>query len=314
MITMGQPLVFAVGLLVTFFLVCLAGNIVSFLVTLAPVPTFYRVYKKKSTESFHSVPYVVALLSAMLWLYYALLTKDILLLSINAIACVVQSVYLTIFLVYAPKEAMAFTVKLLCSMNVALYGAMVAFLQFYVQGHRRVSIAGGIGAAFAFAVFVAPLTIIRQVIRTKSVEFMPFWLSFFLTISAVVWFLYGLLMKDFFIAMPNVLGLLFGLAQMALYFVYRNPKKNGAVSEIQVVKQAADEVKDQQVHAGHHVAAANPNSGDEEVPSSAANADEGGNKNDVVVDILPPPEKEPPLPPLPPPAMPMVTPVAVEVV
>jgi solute carrier family 50 (sugar transporter) len=69
-------------------------------------PTFYRVYKRKSTESFQSVPYVVALQSAMLWLYYALLTKDVLLVSINAIACVVQSVYITIYIVYAPKEAM----------------------------------------------------------------------------------------------------------------------------------------------------------------------------------------------------------------
>ncbi|GJN07895.1 hypothetical protein PR202_ga25766 [Eleusine coracana subsp. coracana] len=305
---MVHPLVFAVGIL---------GNILSFLVTLAPVPTFYRVYKKKSTESFQSVPYVVALLSAMLWLYYALLTRDVLLLSINAIACVVQSVYLTIYIVYAPKEAMAFTLKLLCTLNVALYGGMVAFLQFYVKGHHRVSIAGGIGAAFAFAVFVAPLAIIRQVIRTKSVEFMPIGLSFFLTISAVVWFLYGLLMKDFFIAMPNILGLLFGLAQMALYFVYRNPKKNGAVSEIQVVEeQAADEIKDQQQLQTHHVAA-NPDDANGEV-AIISDAVDANKNDDVVVDILPPSslpplEKEPPLP-APPPAIPIMVQTAVEVV
>ncbi|KAM3229222.1 hypothetical protein ACQJBY_060243 [Aegilops geniculata] len=291
----GSPLVFAVGIL---------GNILSFLVILAPVPTFYRVYKRKSTESFQSVPYAMALLSAMLWLYYALLTKDLLLLTINTVGCVVESAYLAIYLAYAPKQARAFTAKLVCIMNVALYGAMVCVLQLLVKdGESRVTIAGGIGSAFALAVFVAPLAIIRQVIRTKSVEFLPFWLSFFLTISAVVWFFYGLLMKDFFVATPNVLGLLFGLAQMSLHLVYKNPKKKGAVSEVQV---PADDEKNQlplqqQQQAGTtaHVVAPIIEA-DEEVVNGRED-DVGGDKQQSVsvADIvLPPPEEHPALPPL----------------
>uniref|UniRef100_A0A0E0KDN9 Bidirectional sugar transporter SWEET n=1 Tax=Oryza punctata TaxID=4537 RepID=A0A0E0KDN9_ORYPU len=273
---MVQPLVFAVGII---------GNILSFLVILAPVPTFYRVYKKKSTESFQSVPYAVALLSAMLWLYYALLTSDLLLLSINSIGCLM------------------FTVKLVCSMNLALFGAMVAVLQLCVKGDRRVTLAGGIGASFALAVFVAPLTIIRQVIRTKSVEFMPFWLSFFLTLSAVVWFFYGLLMKDFFVATPNVLGLLFGLAQMVLYVVYKNPKKNAAVSEAAAAGEAQQvEVKDQlqmQLQASPAVA---PLDADLEAAASATpepsadHTDVVIGRRSVVVDIPPPPQPPPALP------------------
>ncbi|KQK21704.1 bidirectional sugar transporter SWEET12 [Brachypodium distachyon] len=289
MAAIGNPWVFAVGIL---------GNILSFLVILAPVPTFHRVYKRKSTESFQSAPYAMALLSAMLWLYYALLTADLLLLSINAVGCVVETAYLAVYLAYAPKQARAFTVKLVFVMNVALYGAMVAFLQLYVRdGDRRVAIAGGVGAAFAFAVFVAPLAIIRQVIRTKSVEFLPFWLSFFLTISAVVWFFYGLLMKDFFVAMPNVLGLLFGLAQMALHLVYKNPKKKkGAVSEAGQAAVAADGEKQNQLELQQQhqqAAAATINADDAEDASKVQQS------VTVVVDIpLPPPEEHPaPMPP-----------------
>ncbi|PRQ39232.1 putative SWEET sugar transporter [Rosa chinensis] len=63
-----------------------------------------------------------------------------------------------------------------------------------------------------------------QVIRTESVEFMPFSLSFFLTLSGMLWFAYGLFLKDIRIALPNGLGFVLGLLQMLFYAIYRNRK------------------------------------------------------------------------------------------
>ncbi|KAI5329481.1 PREDICTED: bidirectional sugar transporter [Prunus dulcis] len=216
-----HPLTLSFGLL---------GNIISFLVFLAPVPTFYIIYKRKTAEGFQALPYVIALLSSMLYIYYALLKEEFkedatFLITINSFGCVVETLYISLFLFYAPKKARISTLTLVFLLNLFGFGLMMLLTHFLATGEMRLKIVGWICLVFSLSVFVAPLGVLRQVIRTKSVEFMPFPLSFFLTLGAVTWFFYGLLIKDYNIAFPNILGFLFGIAQMVLYIVYKNTKK-----------------------------------------------------------------------------------------
>ncbi|KAE9453609.1 hypothetical protein C3L33_14477, partial [Rhododendron williamsianum] len=177
----SHNLAFAFGLL---------GNIISFFVFLSPLPTFYKIYQKKSTEGFQSVPYVVALFSAMLLMYYAFLKDNdgILIITINSFGCLVETIYIAVYLFYAPKKTK------------------------------------------------------KQVIRTQSVEYMPFSLSLSLTLNAVMWFFYGLLIKDFNVAIPNVLGFVFGIIQMVLYGIYKRKgtKKLALAVEGQKIMAAID--------------------------------------------------------------------------
>ncbi|KAH6794713.1 bidirectional sugar transporter SWEET12-like protein [Perilla frutescens var. hirtella] len=204
------------------------------MVFLAPIPTFYQIYKKRSTEGFQSIPYVVGLFSAMMWIYYAFLKPDTtLLITINSVGCFIQSAYLCFYLVFANKNTRFQTVKLLLLLNVVGFGLIMFVTQFFANDSNRANIVGWICLVFSLCVFVAPLCVVRQVVRTRSVEYMPFLLSFFLTLSAVMWFFYGLLRKDYNIAIPNVLGFSFGVLQMVLYLVYKNAK-NGVQEKQQL--------------------------------------------------------------------------------
>ncbi|XP_059656608.1 bidirectional sugar transporter N3-like [Cornus florida] len=211
-----HPLVFTFGIL---------GNIVSLFVYFAPLPTFIQICRKKSTLGFQSLPYVMALFSSALWLYYAFLkTNVILLISINLFGCIIETIYIAIYLVYGSREARNHTFKLLALLNVGLFSILFVTL-FLIKSTNRVEVVGWACVVISVSVFAAPLSIMFQVIRTRSVEYMPFTLSFFLTLSAVVWFAYGLLQKDLCVALPNVFGFVLGLLQMLLYGIYRNAKE-----------------------------------------------------------------------------------------
>lgn len=225
----------------------LLGNVVSFMVFLAPIPTFYKVYKKKSTEGFQSAPYVVGLFSAMLWIYYALLkTNVMLLITINAVGCFIETLYICFFLFYAPKKARMESLRLIVLLIVVGFGLIVALTQFLASGATRAVIVGWICLIFSLCVFVAPMGVVRQVIKTKSVEYMPILLSVALTLSAVMWFFYGLLLGDFNIAIPNVLGFTFGILQMILYFVYNN-KKPVTNEKISTFEAKISEMEEQKI-------------------------------------------------------------------
>ncbi|XVE56523.1 hypothetical protein DITRI_Ditri04bG0017500 [Diplodiscus trichospermus] len=234
MFSADNPWVFIFGLL---------GNISSFVVFLAPVPTFVRIFKKKSTEGFQSIPYVVSLFSAMLWIYYAFVKSGaFLLITINSFGCVIETIYIAIYIAYAPKQARMFTLRILILLNFGGFCSILLLSHFLAKGSNRVQLLGWICVAFATSVFAAPLSIMRQVIRTKSVEFMPFYLSFLLTLSAIMWLFYGIFLKDLYISIPNVLGFVFGLLQMVLYAVYKN-YKTVVIEEVKLPEHSIDVTK-----------------------------------------------------------------------
>ncbi|AQK69754.1 Bidirectional sugar transporter SWEET4 [Zea mays] len=205
------------------------GNGTALVLFLSPVPTFIRIWKKGSVEQYSPIPYVATLLNCMMWVLYGLPLvhpHSMLVITINGTGMLIQLTYVALFLVYSAGAARR-KVSLLLAAEVAFVGAVAALVLALAHTHERRSMVVGILCVlFGTGMYAAPLSVMKMVIQTKSVEYMPLFLSLASLVNGICWTAYALIRFDLYITIPNGLGVLFALAQLLLYAIYyKNTQK-----------------------------------------------------------------------------------------
>ncbi|XP_050373626.1 bidirectional sugar transporter SWEET17 [Argentina anserina] len=200
------------------------GNLISVLMFLAPVYTFSRIIKNRSTEEFESLPYVCTFLNCFLWTYYGIIKPGAYLVStINGFGLLVEIVYISLFLTYATANKRANTVMWIGILDVGCPAAAILVTWLALKGDVRINAIGFLGAGLNIIMYASPLSAMKTVVTTKSVEYMPFWLSFFFFLNGGVWLFYAWLQQDYFLGVPNGMGFLLGAVQLILYWIYTKP-------------------------------------------------------------------------------------------
>ncbi|XP_026658742.2 bidirectional sugar transporter SWEET3b isoform X2 [Phoenix dactylifera] len=206
------------------------GNAASLLLYAAPILTFQRVIRKRSTEEFSCIPYITALLNCLLYTWYGLPIvsrgwENFPVITINGLGILLETSFIFIYRWFAVPEQKKF-VSLMVMPVIVLFTTTALVSSFVLQNHHhRKVFVGSIGLVASIFMYGSPLVAMKQVIKTKSVEFMPFYLSFFSFLSSCLWMTYGLLGQDFLLAAPNLLGSPIGLLQLVLYGMYRKSNK-----------------------------------------------------------------------------------------
>ncbi|TYJ98170.1 bidirectional sugar transporter SWEET2 [Cucumis melo var. makuwa] len=158
------------------------GHIFAFGLFLSPLDTFRRVIRNKTTEQFS----------------------------------VFQLAYILLFITYAEKGKKIKMLGLLLGVFGLFIVIVIGSLQITDLPLRR-NVVGILSCASLVSMFSSPLFIINLVIRTKSVEFMPFYLSLSTFLMSISFFLYGLFNYDLFVYAPNGIGTMLGSVQLVLY-------------------------------------------------------------------------------------------------
>ncbi|XP_073220086.1 bidirectional sugar transporter SWEET2-like [Cicer arietinum] len=206
----------------------IAGNIFAFGLFVSPIPTFRRIIGNGSTDMFSGLPYIYSLLNCLICLWYGtpLIAPDNLLITtVNSIGAAFQLVYIVLFLMYVEKPRKMRMFGLLLAVFGIFGIILVGSLKITDSSMRRMLV-GFLSCASLISLFVSPLFIIKLVIRTKSVEFMPFYLSLSTFLMIASFLLYGLLSDDAFIYVSDILGTVLTMIQLVLYFYYKSSPSN----------------------------------------------------------------------------------------
>lgn len=153
---------------------------------------------------------------------YGLLKKESTIWVTNGIGLVFGCFYFLRFITFAPPRSPSFPGSIGQHISACLgVFATAAGVTALVPTGDAANILGNLAVVFCIAMFGSPLSSLKTVIQTKSASSIPLPFTIATCLNCVFWSVVGIFqMKDAKVYVPNVLGLSFGIAQVALKLIF----------------------------------------------------------------------------------------------
>lgn len=177
-----------------------------------------KIKRQGNTKNITFFPFLTTCLSSILWTKYGLLTDDIPIYTVGILGIVLQSSYLLFYYVNT-RDKKHLTQRL--SLSFVGVCSLLTYIKYYAGDYdTAVFHLGFVASGFTIAVYGSPLVTVTNVIRYKSTEFMTFSMCVATFVVSLLWTIYGQLVEDNFILVPNGIGVILGTVQLLLFVFY----------------------------------------------------------------------------------------------
>uniref|UniRef100_A0AC35U4E8 Sugar transporter SWEET n=1 Tax=Rhabditophanes sp. KR3021 TaxID=114890 RepID=A0AC35U4E8_9BILA len=177
-----------------------------------------KIKKRGSADGVNGAPFLITFLSCVLWLRYGWLRDDDAVIMVNLIGATMEGVYIWYY--HRKTRNPHFLNRLL------IIGVVIIIATFYFtfdDGEDLTEKIEMLGTACVFLNVLTnstPLADLGVVIRSKSTESLPLPIIIASMLVSIQWFLYGLLIDDFFLQLPNGISTIICSIQISLFFIY----------------------------------------------------------------------------------------------
>jgi len=177
--------------------------------------------KKKTTGDSSCMTFIVGVVLTFVWFNYGKLIDDGTIKFVNGSGLFLQTCYTAVFYQYSVSKArltkqLFITIVLLCS--------VATYIHSQTDKESVISHIGLLGASLSVAYCSAPLASISHVFKTRSTEVLPFYLIVATVLVAFQWSIYGAIINDSFVKIPNMIGFVVAVFQLSLFSYFPDKK------------------------------------------------------------------------------------------
>uniref|UniRef100_A0A914CA79 Sugar transporter SWEET1 n=1 Tax=Acrobeloides nanus TaxID=290746 RepID=A0A914CA79_9BILA len=179
------------------------------------IPICVDIWRRKSTDEISGFPFIMGFLGGTFWLRYGLLKMDFTMITVNVVGVTLMFTYTMFYVFYTQKRTSIL-------LQVTLVFSLIASMLFLVQTYttKVLDPLGFICMTFNIINFGAPLAGIGVVLRKKCCDTLPFPLCTANFLVSSQWCLYGFLVNDIYIIIPNAAGMGLAILQLSLFLIF----------------------------------------------------------------------------------------------
>ncbi|XP_053133522.1 sugar transporter SWEET1 isoform X3 [Hemicordylus capensis] len=175
-----------------------------------------RMYTARSVENIQFLPFLTTDINNLSWLSYGFLKGDWTLIIVNAIGATLQTLYVLVYFYFSPEKR-SVLLKTLALLAVLLLG--YCYFNMLVQDVTlRLARLGLFCSLFTISMYLSPLADLAKIVKTQSTQCLSFPLTVTTFLASASWTLYGLLLQDLYIAVPNVPGIATSMVRFWLFW------------------------------------------------------------------------------------------------
>lgn len=207
--------------------IALVGSATAIIMWLAPVRDVwtaeYSIYKSKSAENVAtSFGFVAGTFNCILWNMFASTRLDTMLVPfiVNSVGFCLNFSFVSCYYWYGELSERS---EVRNQMLLMLFVTALSIIFWVVEKNN--DIVGYFAAFVNILMLFGPLAAAGDVIRSRSSKGISLLPMIMTLVSSIVWFSYGLYIKEIPAMIPNALGVVFGILQLILYAWARNQER-----------------------------------------------------------------------------------------